>query len=60
MEKQEEVLYNEAEHFLEEIKAVIHEAKKMGKDVVYASEDLLILCLKDDLHTIYEVCNIKS
>ncbi len=53
----EEVFFDESKNFLEEVKGVIHEARKQGKDVVYASEDLLILCLKDDLHTIYEVLN---
>lgn len=53
----EEVSYDEAKIFLEDIKAVIHEARKQNKKVVYASEDLLILELHDDLHTIYEVIN---
>lgn len=52
-----EEVYNEAKVFLEEVKSVIQEAKKQGKDLVYASEDLLILELKDDLHTVYEVLN---
>ena len=57
MENENEEVYNEAKIFLGEVKVVIEEAEKMGKDVVYASEDLLILCLKDDLHTVYEVLN---
>lgn len=57
IKEEKEVLYDEAKHFLEDVKEVIHEAKKMGKKTVYASEDLLILSLEDDLHTVYEVFN---
>lgn len=61
MEKEEiEEVYDEARIFFEDVKAIIHEARKQKKKVVYASEDLLILELEDDLHTIYEVINRRK
>ncbi len=57
MEEEEEVFYNEAKNFLEEVKVIIFEAVKQKKKVVYASEDLLILSLEEDGHIVYEVMN---
>jgi len=49
--------FNEAKIFLEEIRKVIVEAKKLGKEVMYASEEFLILKFEDAKDTIFEVIN---
>jgi len=54
---EKEEVFDEARTFLEETKEVIIEAKKLGKEVVYASDDLLILSLEEGSHIVYEVYN---
>jgi len=54
---EKEEVYDEAKDFLEEVKDIIHLAIKIGKKVEYKSEKILILSLKDDLHTVFEVYN---
>ena len=58
MEKEE--VYDEAKEFLEEVKALIHEAIKMNKRVEYKSDSLLILSLKDETHGVFEVYKINE
>lgn len=55
LEEEDEVFFDEAKSFLKEINEVVLEATKIGKKVVFATEDLLILSLEDDSNVIYEV-----
>lgn len=59
-EKEEEVLFDEAKLFLDEVKDLIHEAIKLNKKVEYKSENLLILSLKDEIHGVFEVYNLDE
>lgn len=58
--KKKEEVFDEARIFLEEIKLVILEARKFGKEVVYASDDLIILSLEEGSHIVYEVYNKRG
>lgn len=59
-EEKEEVFYDEAKLFLEDVKDIIHKAIKMNKRVEYKSDNLLILSLKDEIHGVFEVYKINE
>lgn len=48
-------VYDEARIFLDEVKEIIKEVKRIHKKLVYASKDLLIFELEENTDTVYEV-----
>lgn len=63
MEKHEELegleteaeVFDEGKLFLDKVKEMIERGKQCGKNVIFFTQDLLILSIEDGMHTVYEV-----
>ena len=54
-------VFNPAKSFLDDVKKLIEQAITQNKKVEYYNEEgILILSLKDDVHGVYEVYNLKE
>ena len=48
-------VFDEGKDFLDKVKEIVERSKQCGKNVVYYTDDLLILSIEDGIHTVYEV-----
>ena len=48
-------VFDEGKDFLDKVKKIVESGKRCGKNVVYYTDDLLILSIEDGIHTVYEV-----
>ena len=48
-------VFDEGKDFLDRVKKIVESGKECGKNVVYYTDDLLILSIEDGMHTVYEV-----
>lgn len=53
-------VFDEGKCFLDSVKDMVSQAQKLNKTVEYKSETILILSIKDNTHSIFEVYNLNK